>query len=828
MHNTRHIISFAVLLFVFAFSPAFAAVHYENLVVNSISVEIITPTGPNCRESATLCAKLKTRPGDLFSQNAFDCDLKLLSLEYDRIEPCLSVDDCHLNIVIKVWPKPTIRSINWDGNCKIRTSDLRSELGINACSPFDRQCFNRAFHKLQAYYIKAGYFESEIDYETTYDECTNQVDIFIKICEGRSGKIKDICLINFTPCEKEEIQEMMVTKRYILLTSWLSGEGIYHEEAIQHDRMQILNYLHNKGYADADVRIELAEIPCYNRILVKVIADKGECYRLGKIAFCGNTLFDNETIREVIGLCPCDAYSPEEIHCAVQRLNRLYGRIGYIDAFINFESKLRCDENIYDIKFTIEEGQQYRVGMIKIMGNCVTQTDVILNETLLIPGQLFDSEALCKTEARLLNIGYFKKVNVYAVRPEGNSPFPCNFRNVHIEVEEDSTGNIGAFGGFSTMENLFMGVNVTERNFRWRGLRELGSCGPSALRGGGEYAHITLSVGAKSRRAILSWTKPYFHDTLWSIGFDIEGINNRFVSDDYDINTIGLTLHATYDVNAYVKTGVHYRIKYATIVTGADASEELKHEAHNSGLISAVGASWIYDSTNHPQAPTRGFKSRLEGECAGVGGKQSFLSFAYLNNWYVAPDPIDKGYFVFKADFKFIMPYGHTSADEVPIEERFFLGGDETVRGFRPYALGPKFKCADYKEEWDNSTYDRIRHKRGLVRKDKLNKVTNVWEEAWVPACNEDDPTGGLSLQYYSIEYDRVLNSRAEGFLFTDFGALSTRRLAFGHLYASYGLGVRLKVVPGMPPLTLGMGWPVNAKDHSDVKRFFFTIGGKF
>lgn len=823
-----------------------ASLHYENRFIETLEVIVVSPSGKDVKDTGAMSGKLKTRAGDFFSQLNFDCDLKLLSAEYDRIEPQISPCEDRLNIVIKVWPKPLIRSIVWEGNCVVPTSDLKSELAINSCTPFDRQAFNKAFHKLQAYYIKKGHFESQLDYEVSYDDCTNQVDIIVKICEGRSGRIKDILFCNFTKCEQEELSAMMVTKKFYLLSGWFTGEGVYHEEAIQHDRMMILNYLQNIGYADVDVKIEMNELNCSNKIVLRITALKGELYRIGSVSFKGNCIFDNEIIRSIIGLCPSDPYAPEDIHEAVQRLTKLYGRRGYIDAFINFESSLRCDDNVYDIKFTIEEGKQFRVGLIKVLGNCVTQTNVILNEVLLVPGQLFDSEGLCKTEERLRNIGYFKRVNVYAVRPEDSSVMPCNFRNVHIEVEEDSTGNISAFGGYSTMESLFIGLNVTERNFNHKGLCNLWDGNICGLRGGGEYAHTTVSVGAKSRKALFSWTKPFFNDTLWSVGFDLEGNNNRYVSDDYNINTISLTLHATYDVNAFVKTGVHYRIGYTGIQTNACASAQLVHEAKNSGLTSAVGASWMYDSTNHPQFPTNGFRSKLESECAGIGGKQSFMTFAYTNSYYMPVGPLDpKGRVVFRADFRFLQPYGHTSADEVPIEERFFLGGDEMVRGFRPYVLGPKFKfdpdCShaiDVNDEVKGKshkikTHHKLRSTKVAEKDEKGNDImeadgkTKKMKTVYL-SNNEDDPTGGLSLQYYSVEYAHPFSPRFEGFVFADFGQISSRRFAFGHLYAAPGFGARVKVMASMPPVTLGMGFPVNAQDRSDVKRFFFTIGGKF
>ena len=130
-------------------------------------------------------------------------------------------------------------------------------MGVPTCSVFDRQSFNKAFHKLKAYYVKKGYFEAQLEYSVQPDPLTNEVDIVINVCEGRAGRIKKIILQNFTECEEEELMELIMTKEYCFFTSWMTNEGTYHEEMIQQDQFVILNYLQNKGYADAKVDIQV-------------------------------------------------------------------------------------------------------------------------------------------------------------------------------------------------------------------------------------------------------------------------------------------------------------------------------------------------------------------------------------------------------------------------------------------------------------------------------------------------------------------------------------------------------------------------------------------
>lgn len=773
---------FALLLHPFA---VLQALPYENVIIEKIDISIVNPP-PNSQFNAnTVLARMKTKKGDLFSQTTFDGDLKTLSQDYDRIEPILEVVDGRLFLDIKLWLKPQIRTLRFTGNTHYDSSDLQKELGITPGVVFDRLAFTKAFHKIKGFYIKKGYFEAEISYKLERDTVTNELDITIQVCEGRSGKIEAIVFHNFTCREEEELTELLVTKTWNFFTSWLTNDGIYNEDAMQHDQYQIINYLQNQGYADAKVTIDVAESKDCNRIIINITADKGACYTFGKLSFKGNTLFTDEDIRCRFLIREGGVYSPDALRATVSNLLELYGNFGYIDSIVDYEPTLENDAPVYSVDFTIEEGEQFRIGLIKVFGNCSTQTNVLLHECVLIPGEIFNTSKLKKTEERLRNIGYFEWVNVYAVKSEGGTDsLGGKYRDVHIEVKETSTGNFSAFAGFSNIESVFGGFHITEKNFNYKGLGRVFDEGYSAVRGGGEYAHFTTTIGAKSRSYQVSWTKPYFRDTPWIVGFDLNQSNIRYISEDYAINSAGGVLHAKYPINPYLRFGWHYRLVNSTMkVVGDPESAQLREEAKNAGLISATGISLIYDSSDSPQKPTTGFRSRLELEYAGIGGDDFFFGVGYNNTWYI---PVTYNtVFKIRADVKFLQPVFGTTYSNMSVNERLFLGGDNSVRGYRTYALGPKFR-------------------------------------------RTNDPRGGLSLNLFSMEYDYRYSKRWEGFVFFDAGHLSKRAWSIGQFKSSVGFGARFVLFESGPPLTVGMGFPINAIHKSDVKKFFFSLGGTF
>jgi outer membrane protein insertion porin family len=843
---TKKIISAFYFITYLLFSPVFGQqAQLDCQLVEQIHVVLHTGAGTEF-DRGDIVARLTTRQGGMFSQSEFDEDLKKLSQDFERVEPTVEIIEQKVYVTINIWPKPIIRSIQWKGNCQISTRRLQRELGICPLSVFERQAFTQAFHKLKAYYIRKGFFESQLDYHV-YPICnTNEVDIIIEIQEGRSGKIEKIVFINFDECEERELLNEIGTKKYHFIKSFFTQEGTYNEEAIQQDKLIITNYLQNKGYADAQVDIDILESCNKDRIIVQITAHRGERYDFGRLSFEGNTIICNEEIDKLFVALPGEYFSLEKIRDTIERITNAYGRLGYVDTIVDFEPQLVEGAYRYDVHFKIEEGKQYRVGLIRVFGNVITHTPIILHEVLLTPGEVFNIIKLKATEARLSNIGFFKNVNVYVAK---NSALDGEYRDVYIEVEEAQTGYFCVALGYSSSEQLFGSVSVTERNFNISGLCDLRREGLMALRGGGEYLQLSAQIGQKSNTYTLSWTKPYFLDTKWAVGFDLSKTDARYVSSKYDLKNLSLNVRAQRTINSFLRVSHHYRLtnswvdlhehffnrdykKDVNSKTHARIHEDLDRkleqkgikgkfpieirkkekvekpeettkiaeetskqkkkelpdprlakEARIHGLISAIGSSLIYDSTNHPLKPTRGIRSKMILEYAGLGGDHTFFNVGYYNSYFQAFNNCTL--IKYRADFRFIQPVGHTRYATIPLDERLFLGGEFWIRGYRPFRLGPHYKGLDKKV-----------------------------------------PRGGLSLQFYSIEIDRQITKDFEVFAFLDAGYLSKKKWSFGKPYAAVGYGVRFKLLDSLPEITLGMGYPIKAKDRSRVKRFFISFGG--
>jgi len=764
---------------------------YDDKQVGAMTILLENPSRDTIFNQDYVLAKLETKIGDPFSQFIFDQDLKTLSQEYDHVEPIIETRHGEIAITIKLWQRPMIRNILYSGNRKVATSTLQKELGIMAHTLLNREEFNKAFNKLKGYYIKKGYFNAQLEYQLISYSNTNEVDIKIVIHEGQSGHVSRIYFSGLTKKEEKDILSMINTKKYHLF-SWITGTGTYHEEVLENDKLIIINYLQNQGYADAQINIQIKESQDgFVHIYINAIKEK--LFHFGAITISGNTLFSTKKLKKVFLIQEGSSFSPEKLHETVENIKHLYGKDGYIDTEVHYTIHLEQDHLIYDVSITINEGKQFYIGMIHVLGNVSTNKNVILRESLLVPGAVFDSRKLEATQKRLEAIGYFKSVNVYAVKVREDQQIKENYRDVIIEVGESPTGHFSISFGSSGIKEFFGGFELVENNFNHRGFIQWWRKGISSFRGGGEYANFRIRGGNKQTNYAFSWVNPYFNDSLWRIGFDVNYSNSHFLSKDYHIVSYGGSLFTSYPLTTYWTYGGRINIRNVLIKIQNMESEEAIREKNNSSLVENIEQFLIFDSTDDAFRPHRGLRSVIE---LGFGRikhhSQEREKFPYVqtncfNHFYY---PIrSKGTLKMRGELKYICPLGKGKPTLFPISERFFLGGETTVRGYKPYIIGPKF-----------------------AKKDEKQKI--------------GDPMGGTTSLLFSVEYMQKIIPMLDLFIFFDAGSVSLEKFKIGTFRTSYGIGARIEI-SGNVPIIAGYGIPINP-EKGEENPLFFSIGGQF
>jgi outer membrane protein insertion porin family len=768
---------------------------YEGLEVKKIVITFDNQAPGELDETQSIVYKLSTKVGDKFDQELFDHDLKILSEEFDWVEPSIKVEDHTVVVQLHIQKRPIVSRYVIEGS-SYRSKKLLGEAELESGMRYDRENFYKSINKIRDFLVKKGFFKAEVSYEIERAPNSNEIVVRIQIQEGPRGRINEILFNGFTKTEEKEILELMRTKTFNVFTSWLTGSGTIKEEQLDPDIQIIVHHLQNEGYVDAHVSMKIEEKKG-GKIALVVYLERGEKYFIHDISFEGNSIVEYTDLKKAVDLKPGDVFSIDKVRAAQEKVRDLYAKDGYLQTNVDFAMNLLPNKPEYDIKFSIDESEQSHVGLVLISGNYSTTKNVIYNNIDIEPGEVFDSTKLKSTQQRLQSSGYFKNVNVYPVKSENYEGEAADYRDVMIEVNEAQTGSASLFAGANSTDSVYGGVDLTENNFSIAGFKNVWSQGFSAFRGGGEFFQLKGSVGTKEYGVNASWLNPYLFDSLWRLGLDFEYNQNKIISDDYSIYTLGGAVTASYPLTPFLSYGFKFRARDAIIKIAAGSPEPALEQRLNSGVTTGFGPSVNLDTTDNTFKPHRGVRCNLGAEFAGMLRDYPditdfpFLKLASLNAFYI---PLSKSTtFKVRADGRFIQTFGqNVSGGSLPLSERFFLGGEGTVRGYQPGKIGAYYE------------YDT------------------------------DEPKGGVSSFLLSLECAQKLFRPLDIFLFCDAGSVSILSWNIPLPTMSAGVGARVDIGRQLP-FMVGYGYPIydpnitpTNKDGTPKQAVFFSMAGQF
>jgi len=339
--------------------------------------------------------------------------------------------------------------------------------------------------------------------------------------------------------------------------------------------------------------------------------------------------------------------------------------------------------NKVNIVYNIVENNITYVDKIKIRGNVKTRDLVIRREMRIKPGERFDGEKLRRSKERLQNLGFFEDISY----DTEDSDVPDR-KDLVVDVKETKTGAFSFGGGYSTVDKLVGFVEVEQKNFDWKNF--------PYFTGAGQDLKFRASFGSLSQGYDLSFTEPWIFDYPVSFGFDLYKRTHERDSDvgyGYDENVTGGDLRLGKELSEYVKGNLTYRNETIDVGDVSDtASQDLRDES-GVNTISSMEFGLSYDSRNNIFDPLKG---------------------DYLSGlWSVAGGPLlgDKDFWKFFGRASHYTPLFHASVIEtrvragladsygdskkVPIYERFFTGGADSIRGYRERKIGPLYVSND-------------------------------------------------------------------------------------------------------------------------------------
>ena len=721
-------------------------------------VDQVEVAGNRRVELSAITAQISVKPGSDVSPAAVNKDIQAIFKlgHFSDVKADLSEKGGLQVLTYQVVERPLVRKIGFSGNKKLKDDKLQPLVTFKTPSIYHPQAIEKSVAALRKAYIEEGYYAAQISPKVEISD-QNEATVVFDIVEGQKVLVRHIRFEGNTVFTDKQLKKVMETKEKWFL-SWLTNRGTYKDDVLQMDLEIIADQYFNKGYVQIKVKqpqITFSDDKRYMDILIEI--QEGAQFRVGDVQIQGDLIRDKGDLFSLLKLKQGDIFSRELLRGDVSTLNDLYANQGYAYVNISPVTRLNIEEHLVIILYDIEQGVQVSIDRIQITGNTKTRDKIIRRQMKLIEGDLYNAGEIKESRSKINNLGFFEEVNVSTSKGVDDEHM-----NVDVEVKEKPTGTFSIGGGYSSVDGFVAQGSVSQDNFLGKALR----------------LNLSASLGGSTTTYQLGILNPYFLDTDLALGGDVYNTDREYT--DFSKKTTGGDIKLGFPLSDETRLFFVYRYEKKEIYDVDPLASDYWKDQEGKSTLSSLFTSFSLNNTDYRPDPTRGNIGEISWEVAGPGGTEYFSKYIvdhrifYPWKWGSVFSLHGQAGYVHKISNK-----------EIPVDERFFLGGINTLRGFATREVGPRDENGDY--------------------------------------------IGGDKEAFFNLEYTFPLikDLGFKGLLFFDTGnAWGEDEEFFSTMRYSVGWGIRWNSPMG--PLRLEWGYNLAPKDYEDNSRFEFSIGRFF
>ncbi len=755
-------------------------------VVNVVEVKI---RGNLRVEEDGIRIHLKARPGSPLDSATVDQDVRSIYRMgfFDDVKAEVSPDGI-LTYIVK--EKPYIKEITIEGNSKVGKDKIETALGIRPRTILDKDKVAEGVEKVKKLYEESGYGNAKVDYAISPAE-NNQASIVMYIAEGEQLLIEKISFEGNHSFSDSELKGLMGTKEKWFL-SFITGRGVLDQDILTNDVAVLAAYYYDHGY----VRHKIDE-PVILRgsegIQIFIRIQEGEQYRVGKVELGGDMIEEPEKLLQSIKLTSGQILRGNRLRDDINGLTEKYANRGF--AFVKVEPVTKVDDQAkkVDIAYVITRGPPVYFNRVVIAGNTKTRDKVVRREMKVDEQELFSGNKIKESRNALQRTGYFEDVQLNTKKTERPDTV-----DLLVDVKEGSTGTFSIGAGYDSGNSISVNLAITERN----------------LFGRGQSLSANGTLGSVDQNFVLSFTEPYVNDKPLSLG--VSGFKSKNEYSSFNLSQLGFAISSGYPLSElnglpffgtrtpalpseaeldgredvysalhYMRAGVTYGLTHQNISgVSENASQDLK-DSEGTSLTSSVTPSVSYDSRDQYFNPTEGAIGNTSFKLAGLGGTTYFFKGDLAGKWYypVFKDPDWGGTYTLSLGGAIGYGVGYNGPSSLPLFERYFPGGINSVRGFEDRSLGPR--------------------------------------------DSQGDLVGGSKQGILNVELIFPILERMglRGVAFFDMGEAfrHDQSISWGGFRRSVGFGARWQSPFG--PLRAELGFPLNARSYDKTSILGFSFG---
>jgi len=612
-------------------------------------------------QEAVILARVGAKIGSPFVANRTAEDIRaIFSLGFfDDVQVKVEDFEGGVKLTYMVVERPFVRDIVFAGNKKEDAATLQDKIDLKLGSVYNPVEVNRGADKLKEFYEQEGYFEVGITPEVE-KLADGDVTITYRIAEGRRISIDQIVIEGAQGLTPKQVKGAMDTqeREYIVL------RGTVQRQKLDEDVDRIIQLYNDFGYVQA--RVESSEIQVDRekaRATVRVVVVEGPQFKVGGVDVTGNAVLPIEEVRKRIELKTGDVFSRSKLRDSVKGITDLYSAVGRASADVAPNTLQDIPARLVNIVFEINEGPETYVERINIAGNTRSEEKILRREIPMAEGDLFTSQKLARAKQRLTNLNYFDKVEAKTAPGSAKDKIIVN-----IDVTEKPTGLFSIGGGYSSQDGVLGTLDLSQRNFLGKGWE----------------VFLRLRGGENLQTGTIGFTEPWLFDRPLAAGFDL--FNTRRILPDYTVESLGGDIRLGHPLGEYSRINAVYRVSQDRISDVNELGSPQLISQEGTHLTSLVGVNLSRDTRDNVYDPTRGSTASIGLDFAGVGFGEKFVRSVAAAT-YFQPLP----WLEHVLSFRFTAGYSFGwDKDSVPLFERFYLGGSNSLRQFKSLQVSPR------------------------------------------------------------------------------------------------------------------------------------------
>jgi len=665
-------------------------------------------------------------------------------------------------LTVVVAEKPIVGAVQIEGNKDVETTDLRAALTVKERSLYQEEKVKESASKLAEVCKNKGYVDASVEASVAEDS-EGALRVTFRVVEGERRKIERIVITGNRFYPTKEILKAMDTSEKGFF-SFLSDSGVFKKDVLETDVRKLEALYQNKGFLDSKI-FEPVVSRGKKGLIVTIRIFEGRQYRVGEIRFSGESGIPEETLRKTVKLARGDLFNRETLMSDLLALTTLVNDEGYAQALVSPGVEKRKEYPVADVTYRFERGTKFRFGKVEISGNTKTLDRVVRYNLDVSDGRTYTATGLKTSKENLTRTSYFKDVKI-STAP---STVPGEI-DAKVEVQEGPTGTLSGGLGYSSLDKIFGVVQLSENNLFGRGWK----------------GSVNSQFGARRTTYSIDFRDPHFLDSDFSLL--LSAYNTRIRYSDFERKTVGGRVGLGYNFTRFTNASITLREDATRILQVQNAASQVLLDEFAKGLQHTRSVTFALNrnTTDKFIDPSRGSVQSGSVEYAGgpLGGDSQFVKY-FLNAKAFYPVTATS-VFSWNAVWGHVVPT--VGGEEVPIFERFFLGGPYSVRGFRSRDLSPK----------DPNTGEKIGGNKELIG----------------------------NLEYL---FPLVQEIAFKGVLFFDVGnTWAQGQWPWTGDQLRYAAGVWVRWYSPMGPLRFEMGWNLKPGTSESKRVMEFTIGTAF